>query len=306
MDSTGDICSSENCSTAEDKLSLPYHEIADWFPEHPDLLDDSSFFELALAETTKKRRKLGEAEDSNAKEVRSFKRDLAKKRKVEPRLYKLKKQELEVTTEQAECDVKKHHQMIRNRVSAQQSRDRKKAQMVNLEQENAKLLEKLNAIETEQTLLKSTLAKLDRSKLSRVLKGASMTMATFLSVCILVNSLHSSKDAVTQLAQQLEVIDLELYRDETGASLFEKSASIFQDLLGGLALTPDDLSDDPQPTHTEVDLASLNQRSEVTSPWLDYLPPKVSPSQLATTVSPSPSKRSINRNLLKTGPKPFS
>jgi hypothetical protein len=305
MDSRCD--SSENCSTAEDKLSSPYHEMADWFPEHPDLLDDSSFFELALVETTKKRRKLGEAEDANkTKEVRSVKRDLAKKRKVKPGLYKLKKQELEVTAEQAEVDVKKHQQIIRNRVSAQQSRDRKKAQMANLEQENAKLLEKLNAIQTEQTLLKSTLAKLDRSKLGRVLRGASMTMATFLSLCILVNSLHSSKDAVTQLAKQLEVIDLELYKDETGASLYEKSASIFQDLLGGLALTPDDLSDDSQSAPNEVVQASLSQKSEVASPWLDYLQPKVSSNELATSVLPSPSKRSISPNLLKAGPKPFS
>mmetsp|Transcript_15782 Transcript_15782/g.28832 ORF Transcript_15782/g.28832 Transcript_15782/m.28832 type:complete len:300 (+) Transcript_15782:2105-3004(+) len=240
-----DVSCSDNCSTAEDKLSSPCCEMTDWLAEHSDIMDDSGFFEFALAETNKKRRKLadGSAEVSSAKHMRNFKRDLAKKRKTEPDIYKQQKQELNATSGQVECDVKKQQQMIRNRISAQQSRDRKKAQLLNLEQENSELKQKLHAIESERKLLKSTLAKIDRSKLYRVFRGASMTMATFLSLCLLVNSLHDTGEISNQIVKTLGDIDLAIYRDTSGVSLHSKSTEIFQSLISELDLDSTDQSE---------------------------------------------------------------
>lgn len=282
MSARGDIYSSENCSTAEDRLSSPGCEMNDWFTENSDILNDSSFFEFALAETNKKRRKLadGSAEPLKAKHTRTFKRDLAKKRRAEPDAYKLQKRELRADVDLAESDAKKQQQMIRNRISAQQSRDRKKAQFIDLEVENAELRQKLNSMETERRLLKHTLTKVNRSKLYRVFKGASMTMATFLSLCLLINSLHDTKEVSNALAQQLGEIDLQLYKDASGLSLHEKSSAIFQDLLDRLDLDSTDESPDGEVELNELALKSLISKPDKSASWLTQLEPCVAATKL--------------------------
>lgn len=274
-----DLDCADRCIEADDHLSSPCSDLIDWLvePTEGDLMEgSSSFFELAFEETQTKRRKLadGSSEASKAKDIRSFKRDLARKRKLDPEAYKQEKLELSGIAIDSECDVKKQQQIIRNRISAQQSRDRKKAQLLTLEQENAKLRQKLEAIESEQNLLKSTLKMLDRSKLFRVFKGASMTLATFLSLCLLVNSLHDAKEVSSQLVKQLDQIDLSKYTDISGISLLGKSTLIFQDLLGDLELEAPDQSQDYSTLFQELAVKILGSKPQVHE-WLAQHQPAI-------------------------------
>lgn len=231
MDFQGEIYSSA-CSTAEDRLSSQSYVMPDWLSEHSDYVDDSYFFESAVAETTKKSRKLadGSAASFTAKHTLYIKRKQAKRRSKQPGLY-----------EDGEEDLKKHQQMIRNRISAQQSRDRRKAQLLTLEQENTQLRQQLSAIETDRAKLKSSLKKLRQSKLYTSLSSSSMTEASLLALSILVHSLqstpsrallhHSSgndqnfREVVDQLGSQTDLEDI------GGLSLLNRSVAIIEDLI---------------------------------------------------------------------------
>ena len=98
--------------------------------------------------------------------------------------------------EVSESEAKRLQQIVRNRISAQQSRDRKKRYLQSLEQENqefkaqkTQLLARIKDLETENKHLKNQLMQIPLDGDAGTVKASALSLATVLSIMVLVNSL---------------------------------------------------------------------------------------------------------------------
>lgn len=132
------------------------------------------------------------------------------KRKTQDTLQRLKEEEAQVMEKAAElplADQRRLKQMMRNRISAQQSRDRKKnyelqleKEIIELKQDNAKLCEKVQTLEHENSLLRSASARQvfgGRDNSPRI--GAiSLVLGTLVAVCLVASMLQPVPTASLQ------------------------------------------------------------------------------------------------------------
>lgn len=167
------------------------------------------------------------------KAKRTIRRQQAKNRSSDTVQKLQQEQEKLKTADLPEAERKRRQQMIRNRISAQQSRDRKKAYVAQLEEENqevknqnAALKHKLKQLYEENLYLKNQLTQIhlessERTIMSRTAKGASLALATVLSVMMLVNTLNTETTTTTLAPRQLTSLDLSNYKNPQGVSVQE-------------------------------------------------------------------------------------
>lgn len=154
---------------------------------------------------------------ASEKSKRAVRRQHAKKRVAESEaLKKLKAQQeeiMQVSKDLPENERKKLQQMIRNRISAQQSRDRKKAHLMQVEAEiqalkleNASLKTKLNRVNTENKYLKNQLSRLyssDDSNLPNGLKKSILGISAVMCVVMLTQFIPSPSIPTTRILTEL-------------------------------------------------------------------------------------------------------
>jgi hypothetical protein len=154
---------------------------------------------------------------ASEKSKRAVRRQHAKKRVAESEaLRKLKARQeeiMEVSKDLPENERKKLQQMIRNRISAQQSRDRKKAHLMQVEAEiqalkleNASLKTKLNRVNTENKYLKNQLSRLyssDDSNLPNGLKQSILGISAVMCVVMLTQLIPSTSIPTTRMLTEL-------------------------------------------------------------------------------------------------------
>lgn len=186
--------------------------------------------------------------NASDKSKRVIKREHAKRRVMESEAVKKLKEEQQQLAEDSkdmpESERKRLQQMIRNRISAQQSRDRKKAFVTQIEDENQSLRDqnnnlkyKLKQIQDENTYLKNQLTQIhmgsyEQPFLSKAAKGASLALATVISVMMVVNSLNADQDS-SMLAtprQLIEKLDLNDFKNPDGVSLSDVSNQAFKEI----------------------------------------------------------------------------
>ena len=169
---------------------------------------------------------------------RVVKREHAKRRVQETENLKSLKEQQEKQIDESldlnENEKKKMKQVIRNRISAQQSRDRKKAYIKEIEQDNNELKQqvsslkrKLNSLNQENQYLKNQLAQIHfaGNQGSGTVKVATLGIATLLSVFLLINSMTETTETprLRQLSSQL---DLSVYKNGQGVDLQSVSEEI--------------------------------------------------------------------------------
>mmetsp|Transcript_2036 Transcript_2036/g.4659 ORF Transcript_2036/g.4659 Transcript_2036/m.4659 type:complete len:389 (+) Transcript_2036:285-1451(+) len=176
---------------------------------------------------------LGQLKYASAKSKRAIKREHAKRRTAEQEaLRKLQEQQEELLKNAGnlpEHERKRLQQMIRNRISAQQSRDRKKAYVSQLERENetlqcevSSLKRRVMLLEMENKTYKSRLAQVefsDNSGYSRAV-GASLVFGV-MAVMFVVAALVPNSTVQLQprrLTQATEIVEstANLYSFEQG------------------------------------------------------------------------------------------
>ena len=176
---------------------------------------------------------------------RVIKREHAKRRAQEVEAQQEK--QIDDNTDIDDSEKKKLKQVIRNRISAQQSRDRKKAYIREVEHENNLLKQQANALRhkmqqlhQENQYLKNQLAQIhigSGPSLGHGLKAATLGMATLLSVFVLLNTMAepTASTAARQLTAQL---DLNQYKNSEGVSLQNISEEILRELQKEALLKP--------------------------------------------------------------------
>ena len=129
-----------------------------------------------------------------------MKRENAKRRVIETEKLSIIKEEQEKLLDEnlklSEGDKKKMKQVIRNRISAQQSRDRKKAYLAQIEEENEKLQEqnnllkyKIQELSQENNYLKNQLSGLHlQGPSNTTIRGTVFGLLVFAAVILIVNS----------------------------------------------------------------------------------------------------------------------
>jgi hypothetical protein len=149
--------------------------------------------------------------------------EIKKKLKVDP-YYTDKAKEEE--------DHKKRQQKLKNRVSAQQSRDRKKAYLSELEETNKNYLienelykHKIQALEFENKSLRSQLLDLNSQSEESCFVLYIKTLATIISILLLSQSLHKTS---LQAKQLLDTLNLNSFTNPHGVSIVQKSNDLIK------------------------------------------------------------------------------
>ena len=181
---------------------------------------------------------------------RVVKREHAKRRVQETENLKSLKEQQEKQIDESldlnENEKKKMKQVIRNRISAQQSRDRKKAYIKEIEQDNNELKQqvsslkrKLHLLNQENQYLKNQLAQIHfgGNQGSSTIKVASLGIATLLSVFLLINSMTDTA-AAPRLRQLSSQLDLSVYKNDQGVDLKTVSEDIFTEATKEGLLVP--------------------------------------------------------------------
>lgn len=181
---------------------------------------------------------------------RVIKREHAKRRAQEiDNLKNIKEQQekqIDENQELTECEKKKMKQVIRNRISAQQSRDRKKVYIHEIEKENEELKQqtfslnrKIQLLNQENQYLKNQLAQIHFGGNPGLgtFKAATLGIATLLSVFVVLNSMSdaSAPQSIRQLSTQL---DLSVYKNQEGVSLQQISDQILTEAENNNLLVP--------------------------------------------------------------------
>lgn len=179
---------------------------------------------------------------------RVVKREHAKRRTQENEAAPLKELQEKAIDEDADLgdsDKKKLKQVIRNRISAQQSRDRKKAYLKEIEQENKLLKQEANTLRhkiqqlhQENQYLKNQLVQIHSGSTRSGFGGfkvATIGIATLLSVFVLLNNMTETSipTTVRNLSAQL---DLSQYKNVEGTSLQKVSEEIIGELQKEIVL----------------------------------------------------------------------
>ena len=202
------------------------------------------------------------------------KREIAKRRVQETEALKKLKEEqakvLEKIDGMPDQQKKKIQQKLRNRISAQQSRDRKKAYTDQLEaendqihSENSALKYRIQQLETENKYLRNQLISLQMkssdSSVPRYIKASTLALATIVSVMLIAQSVHNNTQQTRQL---IESFNLEEYRSPDGVSLQEKTSQIIQ----AIGISHEDFSPVEQPDslalQNDLVVAYHNERLE--------------------------------------------
>ncbi|CAG9320927.1 unnamed protein product [Blepharisma stoltei] len=185
--------------------------------------------------------------NASDKSKRVIKREHAKRRANESEAVRKLKEEQEMLAENKdmpENERRKLQQMIRNRISAQQSRDRKKAFVSQLEEENKLLAEQNNSlkyrlkqIQAENTYLKNQLVQIHMGKdeqpyFSKVAKGATLALATVISVMMVVNTIQADQNSTTlpPARRLIENFDLNEYKNNEGVSLAQTAHKTLEEI----------------------------------------------------------------------------
>lgn len=184
---------------------------------------------------------------SSAQCKRVIKREHAKRRAQENENLKNIRDEKQIDENQSltESEKKKLKQVIRNRISAQQSRDRKKVYIKEIEKENEclkqqanNLKHKIQLLHQENQYLKTQLAKIHIGGPSTSgFKIATLGIATLLSVFILVNSL-SETNSSTSIRQLSEKLNLNDFKNSEGISLQVMSEEVLETINKEVVLVP--------------------------------------------------------------------
>ncbi|OMJ88932.1 hypothetical protein SteCoe_9041 [Stentor coeruleus] len=191
---------------------------------------------------------------SSAQCKRVIKREHAKRRVQESENLKSNKDAQEKIIDEnsdlTEGEKKKIKQIIRNRISAQQSRDKKKAYIKEIEAENQELKQqtsnlkyKIQQLHRENQYLKNQLAQIhlggSNTNSFPGFKAATLGLATLLSVFVLLNSLSETTNppVVRQLTAQL---DLNEFKNSEGTSLQKITENLYEDLYQKVLIEPVD------------------------------------------------------------------
>jgi len=174
---------------------------------------------------------------ANVRSKRVVKREHAKRRTKETESEAVRKLKLEQEQieggDMPEVEKKRLYQVVRNRISAQQSRDRKKAYVDQLEQEkrdlesrNLALEQKIARLKFENRLLKQRIATQSpaieegQSPLSRTLRNVTIALATVISVMAFVQSI-GEKEAFPAL-------ELKDFRNANGITVEEATSEVLR------------------------------------------------------------------------------
>ena len=163
-------------------------------------------------------------------------------------LRKLRQQQAELLEKSKNLpaeELKRLKQVVRNRISAQQSRDKKKLFMADmqvanekLEDENQELRDQIEAFERENVLLKEQIGKIATSEapyFSSTARAATIALASILSVMMLVGSVNqdsseSSTEGTTPMSSPpRNLIDLSEFKNSEGECVEEKVQEILSD-----------------------------------------------------------------------------
>lgn len=227
---------------------------------------------------------------------RVIKREHAKRRVQETENLKTLKEQQEKQIDESpdlnENEKKKMKQVIRNRISAQQSRDRKKAYVKEIEQENNELKQqvsslkrKLHLLKQENQYLNNQLAQIHfgGNQGSSTVKVATLGIATLLSVFVLINSM-SDATSTPRLRQLSSQLDLSVYKNDQGVDLRTVSEQIVDEAAKEGLLVP---------LHTENSIVKYREKrfeAISNSQFLESIDPcrgKIESKALATLVCPS-------------------
>ena len=226
---------------------------------------------------------------ASEKSKRAVRRQHAKKRVAESEaLKKLKAQQeeiMEVSKDLPENERKKLQQMIRNRISAQQSRDRKKAHLMQVEAEiqalkleNASLKTKLNRVNAENKYLKNQLSRLyssDDSSLPNGLKKSILGISAVMCVVMLTQLIPSPSIPTTRILTELPTSSPATYNQ---LAISSESAEISEPLGTFYEISPiikqlPDISSDSILDIRTKRLESLRSSSNLRSPALGFTDP---------------------------------
>ncbi|CAG9315912.1 unnamed protein product [Blepharisma stoltei] len=158
------------------------------------------------------------------KSKRVVKREHAKRRAMESEaVNKLKEEQKklqEICKDLPDAERKRQQQMIRNRISAQQSRDRKKQYISLIEDENSQLKKqnsclqhKVMQLQAENDYLKNQLASIhmsdSSSNYSKITKAAGLAFAAMISVMMIMNLSidNSSQNTALQLSSGRKLVE---------------------------------------------------------------------------------------------------
>jgi hypothetical protein len=227
---------------------------------------------------------------------RVVKREHAKRRVQETEnLKNLKEQQekqIDDNSDLTDLEKKKMKQVIRNRISAQQSRDRKKAYIKEMEQENneikqqvSSLKRKLHLLHQENQYLKNQLAQMHfgGSPSTGALKVATLGIATLLSVFVLLNSISDST-ATPRLRQLSSQLDLSMYKTSEGVDLQTVAEQVVNEASNEGLLVPF------QENHPVVQYRQQRFEALTNPGFLQTIDPcrgKIESKALATMVCPS-------------------
>lgn len=162
-------------------------------------------------------------------------------------LARLKQQQnalLENAKDLPDLELRRLKQVVRNRISAQQSRDKKKyyvqqieSDIARLETENDELKAKMDIFENENSMLKDAIAKMRNHKTPYISKKARRTtiaLASILTVMMAVgtcsqDSTSTEEDSVGSTPSR-ELLDLREFKDLDGVTIEEKVNEVMTDL----------------------------------------------------------------------------
>ena len=171
------------------------------------------------------------------------KRENAKRRVQENEKNIREQQEklIEDNSELSEGEKKKMKQIIRNRISAQQSRDRKKAYVAQLTDENNQLKlqntmfkYKIQELSQENAYLKNQLSGMHlNSSSSSSIKGASLGLMVFVGIILIIN-MNSNNNSV--IAKPRHLLSNTTDEDDILSSINTNLSSNLQDNSDELAL----------------------------------------------------------------------
>lgn len=146
----------------------------------------------------------------------------------------------EISAHDPPTSIKKLERVIKNRVCAQESRDRQKNYVESLvkenkqiKSENSGLSETLSFFKTENNLLKKQICSMfvrndETNIFKKVIKGVSLALATIISIMILANSALLSSFSYD--ISQIYNFDLASYKNESGSSIKDTTLHILDKL----------------------------------------------------------------------------
>ncbi|CAG9318101.1 unnamed protein product [Blepharisma stoltei] len=171
--------------------------------------------------------KLNNSELNSLRDISSKIKRLVKREQAKRKILKNPEIENPIPLED---NPKKQERQLKNRLAAQQSRDKHKIFVSNLIQENEQLKsenQKLQTIKAENSLLKKHLSQFflknnEISLFKKAAKGVTIALATIVSIMILANTLENT----IENCMNLQKFNLDDYKDLSGKSVKDAANSM--------------------------------------------------------------------------------